>query len=273
MSDERIWSTSLRQTFRLLPAASDSLRVFLQSSGQHRDDVLRALPYELARARGGGTGGPDPKRYRDNRQVFRSVGLVYEEDEHLYVTPLGEATLWWLDNLSERNVPVLARYASYALSAWQLRNPSREGQQYAPEVKVFPYTTIWRVMLLAGGRINSDELARVVLKITQESEVEPAAALILDARRQGNSALMGERVTDDNDRIIPWMSLASFGWTLFRDKSDGDHPGFYEIPDSTLRIVERAAEIQRPHLEFGGEISYLKHIARAASVPTDHREE
>lgn len=55
MPDERLWSTALRQTFRLLPAASDALRVFLQSDGRHKDEVLAALPYEAARAGGGGT--------------------------------------------------------------------------------------------------------------------------------------------------------------------------------------------------------------------------
>lgn len=270
-ADETTWSTSLRQTFRLLPVASDALRVFLQSDGRRDDDILGALPYEAARAGSGGTGGPNPKRYRDNRQVFRSVGLVYEEDDHLFVTPLGEATLWWLDHLNERNLPVLAQYASYALSAWQLRNPTREGRRYAAHVKVFPYATIWRVMLLADRRINSDELARVVLRIANDEEVEEAARRILAARREGNPDALGDRVVDHNDHIIPWMSLASFGWTLFRDKSDGEHAGFYEIPNSTVRIVERAAAIRRSHLEFDDELMYLKHIARAASVPADLR--
>jgi len=184
MPDERIWSTSLRQTFRLLPDASENLRVFLDSDEEHRDDVLARLPYDAARAGGTGTGGPNPKRYRDGRQVFRSVGLVYEADKILRVTPLGAATLWWLDNLNEKNLPVLARFASYALSAWQLRNPTREGRRYADDVQVFPYVAIWRVMLLAERKINSDELARVVLKITDNDQVEAAAASILQAYRE-----------------------------------------------------------------------------------------
>jgi len=271
MPDERIWSTSLRQTFRLLPDASENLRVFLDSDEEHRDDVLARLPYDAARAGGTGTGGPNPKRYRDGRQVFRSVGLVYEADKILRVTPLGAATLWWLDNLNEKNLPVLARFASYALSAWQLRNPTREGRRYADDVQVFPYVAIWRVMLLAERKINSDELARVVLKITDNDQVEAAAASILQARAEGDPDLMGERVQEDNDRIIPWMSLASFGWTLIQDKREGDEAGYYQIPDHTLRIVERAADIRRPHLEFADEITYYRHIERAAAVPADYR--
>jgi hypothetical protein len=269
---ERVWSTSLHQTFRLLPRPSASLRVFLESDGRSREEVLAALPYESARARVPGAGSPDPKRYRDGRQVLRSVGLVYEDaGERLRVTRLGRAVLWWLDTLSEDNVGVIARYASYALSAWQLRNPTRDGRDYAADMVVFPYAFIWRVMLLTGRRITSEELARVVLKLTSESGIEDAAALILQAREEGDVNLMGPRVHEDNDRIISWMSLCSFGWTLITDKRDGDDAGSYQIPDKTLRLVERAAQIRRPHLEFDDDLSYFQHISRAAALPADYR--
>jgi hypothetical protein len=196
---------------------------------------------------------------------------MYEEGDLVRITPLGKATLWWLDKLNEKNLPVLAQYAAYALSSWQLKNPTPEGRQYASDVKVFPYTFIWRVMLLTDRRISSDELARTVLRITEESQIEEAAERIRKARSTGKIDDLGERVVDLNDRIIPWMSLASFGWTLIQDKSEGDAAGFYQIPDHTLRILERASEIQRPHLTFSDELTYLKHISRAAAVPIDLR--
>ena len=271
MPEERVWSTALHQTFRLLPTPSPSLRVFLESDGRTRDEVLQNLPYASSRA-GGSTTEPNPRRYRDGRQVYRNAGLLYEDSEQrVHVTPLGKATLWWLDRLTESNVPVLGRYASYALSAWQLRNPTPDGKRYAPDVLVFPYSYIWRVMLLTDHQINSEELSRVVLRMTNESQIEAAADRIIRARSDGDVAMLGERVNEDNDRIIPWMSLASFGWTLIQDKREGDEAGYYQIAESTVSSIERASEIRRPHLEFKTELSYFRHIERAAAVPNDLR--
>lgn len=266
------WKTSLRQTFRLLPRKNQSanLRIFLESDGLVEQDVLAKLPYDAARAGQRGTGTVDPKRYRDARQVYRSVGLLYERGSGtIVVTPLGAATLWWMDKLSRANVPVLARYAANSLAAWQLRNPLPESSGYPADVRVFPYAFIWRVMLAAEGRVNSMELKCEVLRLKKEDDIPAAVSRILDYRRTGDpSAMQAPIDVDKDDRLIPWMSLASFGWSLIREK---DETGYYQIDPPSLRTLERAADVRHKHREFTTDEAYLRHIESAAALPEDMR--
>jgi hypothetical protein len=266
------WKTSLRQTFRLLPREkqSPSLRLFLDSDGLVEDDVLARLPYHAERAGQRGTGNVDRKRYRDPRQVYRSVGLLYERSSGaIRVTPLGKATRWWMDKLTRENVPVLARYAANALGAWQLRNPLPESREYAADVKVFPYAFIWRVMLAADDCVNSTELKCEVLRLRNEDDLADCVTRIREYRRTGDeSAMQAPIAVDKDDRLIPWMSLASFGWALIREK---DTSGYYRIDPPSRRTLERAAEVRRKHREFESEEDYLRHIEAAAALPEDLR--
>lgn len=277
MTDRTTWKTSLRSTFRLVPQPRTQeevqqrqiLRTFLESEGEGEATVLPKLPY--SKDRGNGADAADDKRYRDPRQVFRSVGLLYERDRKLHVTPLGKATYWWLDHLTEQNVPVLARFAAFSLAAWQLRNPLRDGKEYASHVNVFPYAFIWRVMLAADGRVDSTELKCEVLRLTDQSEIEGAVARILRYRSTGDATAMQAPIgVDSDDRLIPWMSLASFGWALIGDKKDSTD-GYYRIRPDSLSVLERAAEVRHVHRDFATEQAYLEYIERAAAIPEDLR--
>lgn len=180
------WGASLHQTFRLLPAASPHLRPFLESDGRTPADVLAVLPYEPARSGNPASSGPDPKRYRDGKQVYQSAGLLYEgEDDLVHVTALGKATLRWLDIITPKNFPILGRHAAYALAACQLRNPTGAGQEYAPEIHVFPFAFIWRAMLALDHKISSDELNRAIFRLRNEEELDTAFRRIAEARRSG----------------------------------------------------------------------------------------
>lgn len=81
MAEELTWSGSLHQTFRLLPRDNQSanLRPFLQADGLTPEELLERLPYDRARAKDQTKTAPDPKRYRDGRQVYQTVGLLYED--------------------------------------------------------------------------------------------------------------------------------------------------------------------------------------------------
>ena len=74
-----------------------------------------------------------------------------------------------------------------------------------------------------------------------------------------------------NDRIIPWMSLASFGWTLFPDKRTGESSAHYEITPSTRNILHEAARIQHRHRTFASVGDYVKYVSCAAGLPRDLR--
>lgn len=239
------------------------------------DEVLRRLPYARARARGGGRARPDPRRYRDFKHVYQTVGLLYEgDDDRVHITDLGRATLRWLDIVTAKNFVILARHAAYALAACQLRNPTGAGRRYEADVEVFPFAFIWIVMLRLGRKISSDELNRALFKVKNEGELDDSIRAIAQAREQDNISAMGpETVTGarKNDRIIPWMSLASFGWTLISDKTGAGGTGYYEIPDQTVTLLKEASQVRHKHREFPSVRSYVERISAAAALPRDLR--
>lgn len=283
----RIWRTSLQQSFRLLPGRSAALRTssslknFLESDGLTREDILARLDYEPNRAGAAAGTGPSPKRYRDPRQVYRAIGMVYEEEvggvHLLRVTELGKAVLRWFDTLNENNYDVLGKYLAYALTACQLRNPTREGSVYDASVKVFPFVFIWRAMLALDGKISSDELSRAIFKVTDDAGLAAAIEAISQARAAEDPTLMGAPEQTQNDRIIPWMSMASFGWTLIHDKErTGENAGYYIIPEKTKELLKAATTVRHEHQDFDptdehAVRAYVERISRAASLPKDVR--
>lgn len=273
------WSGSLHQTFRLLPASKRSphLSPFLASDGLTPDEVLDRLPYDAARAATGGGFGtrPDSRRYRDGRQVYQTVGLLFHGDDgRVRLTDLGKATRRWLTIMTSKNSILLARHAAYALSACQLVNPTRAGRRYHADLRVFPFQFIWRAMLALDDRISSEELNRAVFSVQDQDGLTKAVERIRASRSTGTRASMGPEVITGaarNDRAIPWMSLASFGWTLFPDKQGGEHSNHYEVPPSTRNVLREAARITHRHRTFASVEEYVKYISRAAGLPRDLR--
>lgn len=270
------WSGALHQTFRLLPVEQQSrnLRPFLEAQGLSPDELLARLPYDRERAGDPSRTGPDPKRYRDGKQVYQTAGLLYEDGGQLKITELGIATARWLDIITPKNRVLLARHAAYALAACQLRNPTGAGERYGDEVEVFPFAFIWRAMLALDGRISSDELNRGLFKVLNADDLARTIDSIRAARVAGDLNLLGdETVTGQgkNDRIIPWMSLASFGWTLFPDKRGSADSEFYELDGHTLALVKEAARVRHRHRTFDSVPQYVEHLARCAALPKDLR--
>jgi hypothetical protein len=278
-TSETIWGGSLHQSFRLLPEErrSPNLRPFLEAEGQTPDQVLARLPYDKERSLTAGSTGPDPKRYRDGKQIYQTGGLLYERDGIVVLTELGRAVRRWLEFITAKNRNVLARHAAYALAACQLRNPTGSGKKYAPTVSVFPFAFIWRAMLALDGKISSNELNRSVFKVQNEEELQASIQAIREARASSNPTFLGEETIvgkGKNDRIIPWVSLASFGWTLFPDKrsSEGvEGESYYELDTRTIQIIKEAAQVRHRHREFASTEEYIKYISECAALPKDLR--
>lgn len=273
----REWSGSLHQTFRLLPRdrQSPNLRPFLEGDGLTQAEILARLPYDRARSGAASAGGPDPRRFRDGKQVYQTVGLLYEDDAgRIRVTSLGKATLRWLDLINPVNRLILARHAAYALAVCQLRNPTGAGRRYDASVDVSPFAFIWRAMLALDGRITSDEINRGLFRVTSEGELAVVVDKIRDAREKGDPTLVGPETitgTAQNDRIIPWLSLASFGWVLFPDKRGTQGADYYELDPETTPILREAARTRVYRKTFENVGDYVNHIAEAASLPEDLR--
>jgi hypothetical protein len=264
------WGGSLHTSFRLFPVPNEHLAPMLDAEGKTPEAVLQTLPYDVARSKNPGA-GPDPKRYRDTRQVYETAGLLYEEDGQVHVTELGIATRRWMGKLNLGNLVVLGRHAAYALSACQLRTPI--GYEYDESIRVFPFSFIWRAMLRLENKVNSDELNRALFKVTKEDQLEQAIDLISMARVANDVELLGEEtITGDrkNDRIVPWLSIASFGWTLLQGKEKGQD-GYYTITKGLEPLLKEAASIRHTHREFSSKSQYVKHISNAAALPRDIR--
>jgi hypothetical protein len=71
-----------------------------------------------------------------------------------------------------------------------------------------------------------------------------------------------------NDRIIPWMSMASFGWVLMRDK---DRDGYYTIRPELTRVLGETVQIKRPHRDFQDQAAYVRYVSTSACLPKDVR--
>lgn len=272
-----VWSTAFRSTFRLFrdqSRPSENVDVLLASAGRTGNEILPDLTYDQARALVPGV-VPNGKRYRDARQLFRTVGLLYEEPINgtLVVTELGRAVERWRPVINKRNCLVLGRHAAQALGACQLRNPTREGRSYDADVEVFPFSFIWRAMLALDFRISSDELNRAIFKTRNEQELLSAIDCIRSARLAGDINILGnETITEKskNDRILVWMSWASFGWSLIADKRTSAS-GDYEIPSANRLTLQNAAAIRHRHRSFASEASYVEYLSNCAGLPKDLR--
>jgi hypothetical protein len=267
-----IWGSGLHQSFRLLPSPSRHLRPFLEGEGKTPEEILAQLPYDAARSKNPGN-APDPKRYRDSRQVYETAGLLFEgEDGIVHTTTLGKATLRWLNVVNEKNVFILGRHAAYALAACQLSNPLGAGRNFEASVIVFPFAFIWHAMLSLDGWITTEELNRAIFKVKNQAELQSAIHSIHEARVANDFTLLGEETVTGkgkNDRIIPWMSIASFGWTLIFDKDEGG--GVYRIKPRAVHLLKEAAAIRHRHRTFVSGQEYIEHVAKAAALPEDLR--
>lgn len=138
---------------------------------------------------------------------------------------------------------------------------------------MFPFSFIWRAMLALDGVISSDELNRAVFHTTNENDLIHAIQSIRTARESGDVTSMGEEVESGpakNDRVLVWMSWASFGWTLITDKRSSGN-SMYAIAPKMRRVIEAIAPIRHRHREFESEADYFEHISACAGLPEDLR--
>lgn len=275
------WGGSLHSSLRILPPAN-YIVPYLGSHGSTPAEVLARLPFAAARSTNPNRTMPDDKRRRDIQQMCEWTGLAYgRSDSRLCVTELGAAVLRWCrvpdgrtaPLINEHNAFILGRHAAYALAACQLRNPTLAGQKYDPSMMVFPFAFIWRVMLGSEGRLSSDELNRAVLRIRNAGDVEECVRLIAEARDTADPTVMGDETetgSGKNDRLIPWMASASFGWVLVRDKRETGTP-FYTIRPGAEGILRGAASLGYRHRDFASEAEYVEFISDMAALPRDLR--
>jgi hypothetical protein len=270
------WNPSLHTSWRLFPVSNGSrgtanLPIFLESQGRTSAEVLALLPREEARSQTGGLSA-DPKRFRDPRLIYELSGLLWEDrtTHVVHLTDLGNTCRRWIGGLTLGNYTLLARHAVLALSAMELRNPTEEGENYQHTMEVFPALFVWEAMLELGCRISSEEMNRAVMNVKTHDDLRDAIRRVREARNSGNKADLGKAVVPDgpaqNDRIIPWMSLVSFGWLLMKDKRESES-GDYELRPECIRMVEYACGLPRRLMNTTSIDRYVQRISDAACLP------
>ncbi len=236
--------------------------------------MLNALPYESARSITGGSGTPNPRRYRDAREVVQSMGLAYEDLSRVFrVTEFGRATLRWLPEMKPSNALALGRHAAYALSACRLRNPMRKAAHYNESVTARPFAYLWRAMLALDDIISSEEINGSLLYALDDDGLVEAIERIRRHREDPTrGALLPEVETgpSKNDRIIPIVAAGSFGFTFIQDKRESGGQ-FYRLRAQTRRIVHAAANAVYPVREHASVPEYVEYISNMAALPKDLR--
>ena len=214
-------------------------------------------------------GQPRTRSYRDGKQVW-TTGLLYEDGGRIHLTELGAATLRWLVII---NATESCWFATRPM-LWPHASCTRLALKYGNEVESSVRVHLRRAILSLDGRSGSDELNREIFKVTNEDELATTIDAIRGARAANDITMLGDETVSGkakNDRIIPWMSLASFGWTLFPDKRGGEGGDYYELDAHTLAVVREAAKVRHKHRVFSSVADYVEHVARCAALPKDLR--
>jgi hypothetical protein len=245
--------------------------------------VLDRLPYDRNRVQGREADSeddddgaeadrPNARRYRDARIVFESCGLLWEDDEgRVRFSELGRALKRFLPIAHDKNVVLIAKHAAFALNVAQLRNPTGSGRGYAEAMQVLPARFIWQAMLELGNRINSDEINRAICRTQDSGSLNAAIQRIREYRKSGDIDRLGAEVVTGhgkNDRFIPLMSIASFGWSLLLQKGED---GYYQIKPECVRLLEAAVSVPVRHRNYDNVETYVTAMSTAACLPQDHR--
>lgn len=270
------WTGSLHKSFRILPTggfSNDDLLAFLKcEEGASWQVAFNNLPFDSSRSQRPAASDPDAKRYRDPRQVFENCGLLWEDDaRRIRFTELGRTLRRFMPHATERNVALIAQHGSLALNICQLRNPTGAGQRFHASMAVFPFRFIWLAMLKLDNRINSDELNRAIFATRNSDMLPEAIERIRSYRRTSNVSDLGTETVSGrgkNDRIIPIVSIASFGWTLLNQK---DTDGYYTIKPDCVQFLCSAVNVPVIHRDYTSVEEYVTRISQAAALPKDVR--
>lgn len=260
VAQSNVWGHTLRDTWRLEPD-DVKLQKFLAADGLQ----LNAIQVPAETHRQGANPGPvDARRLRALAELYELSGLLYREEGEgggiVRLTPLGRAVRDFLPNMNSANRRLLAPNAFLALNRAQLASPILK-VSYTQEVKVFPARFIWRAMLELDG-LSSDEIASEIMRTTDEQSLSEAIDRIRTARAGG--ATLRPRVTDENDRVIPIINQASFGWLLIAKK--GGQETVYRFAKGMDRLAAAALSREPTAADWDSKEKYVRHIANGAML-------
>lgn len=226
-------------------------------------------------------------RLRTYFALFRGLGLIYENQSRLNVTPLGHSLRSLLEEQYTatddvgREVAVanrwrLARMIAPALARYQLATPFAQ-QDYPIDTDIHPLWAIWRSMRNLDNRLHWDELDRTLTACLRDDQVDDAIERIRLARASEeydprNSALLdqllGPRRPDvgpaQPDRLDVWLSRAGFKGLLLepRDRTDG----YRYLNEEFYSLIDEYVAEPPPNFPGGDRSTYVNWLGQVQAL-------
>jgi 5-methylcytosine-specific restriction protein B len=243
------------------------------------DGTKWAPPYEEVRSKLGirkKVIEPEREEQADSRlrtyfTLFRGLGLLYDEDGTIRVTPAGERLARIFDEMfvsvddaardaSRSTRWKLARLAVSTLARYQLRNP-KTADRYPKDADIHPLWAIWKAMRELDDKIHWEEIGRVLTRCLRMADLDKAIDRIREARAtpgydpndpNNAEAPLGARCPDlgddQQDRIIVWMSRAGFKDILLEHRNRDD--GYRYLQAEFVPLLDEALANPPEYREF-----------------------
>lgn len=224
------------------------------------------------------------QRFRTYLALFRGLGLVYVEANHLHATNAGRQLLQLLEQqyktvddfaqrLSNGSRDQLARLMAPVLVRYELSNPF--STDYPPGTDMRPLRAMWKAARSLDNKLHWEELGRALTPCLRESELDAAIETIRTARQTPGydptdsasmTSLIGPRVPDagpdHSDRLDVWFSRAAFK-NIFFEARDSRVDGYRHVNLRYATLIDEAIALERgtpptdPHayMEWVGESS------------------
>jgi hypothetical protein len=177
-------------------------------------------------------------RLRTYRKMYEQLGLLYPKNGKIALSRLGAQFKNLKISIVEKRDELLdsmARTAIDILSRYQFKNPVDDPHSALPaDFDVFPYVAIWITMMGLEGKLHTQELNRVLLRVERMSDLLAATQKIKAARTAlpdyglaSEHALvqnLGEEVITDQPsaRMASWFSNAGWGGLIIARNTDAE---------------------------------------------------
>ncbi|PYG86696.1 dynein-related subfamily AAA family protein [Ruminiclostridium sufflavum DSM 19573] len=225
-------------------------------------------------------------RLRTYRKMYEKFGLIYREEDKIYLSRLGHQIAALESDLDAQKETVLNKLritAIHILSRYQLRNPV-EDYNLPENCDVLPSIVIWKAMMMLDRKLHYEEMNRVILRVMRMTDLDEAIETIKTARDQyGNYTGISSSVLDNAlgesvhteqvpARIAPWFSFVGWGGLIIEQNIDSK--GFRNLRKGSIPFIETILENPPTYYEAKDEEDWLNYyIGSSMKVEEEKKEE
>ena len=226
------------------------------------------------------------QRLRTYRKMYEQLGLLYPKNNKIALSRLGFQFKNLKSTIIEKRDELfdnLARSAIDILSRYQLKNPVDDPHNALPDdFDVFPFVAIWMAMIGLDGKLHSQEMNRVLLRVKKMAYIPEAIQKIAAARSDlGNYSsasvtdlehhLGAEVVTNQpTARMAAWFSNAGWGGLTIERNVDSD--GFRALTPQGRKYLPTVLASPPPFYTASDADDWFAHyIGSQAATPASVR--